>query len=131
MYAETKIEEKSITFAAVHVLPPVRESYFLDRNANFDDVAAYVKNIKGEVVLVGDLNTSPWSYYFKKFTGDTGLLDSEIGFGLQPSWNAQSMILRIPVDHCLTSPGIAVLKRELGPAVGSDHYPLYLELGIK
>jgi hypothetical protein len=39
-------------------------------------------------------------------------------------------ILGFGIDHCWVSPGVAVTKYEIGPAVLSDHRPLFVELHI-
>lgn len=36
----------------------------------------------------------------------------------------------IPIDHCLVSNDIIILDRRIGSNVGSDHYPIYIELGL-
>ncbi len=97
---------------------------------------------KQNVVLLADLNTSPWSSNFKYLIRESGLKDSQLGKGIQPSWpvfiphlrkygrNLLVSLFRIPIDHILVSKDITVLKRELGPDVGSDHLPVYAELAI-
>ena len=58
-----------------------------------------------------------------------GLRNSQIGFGLQPSFSAKSIFpLRVPIDHLLHSEDIRVRDRRLGPAMGSDHFPLVVDL---
>ena len=37
----------------------------------------------------------------------------------------------IPIDHCLHSPGIQIVRKEIGPAVGSDHYPVVVEFALR
>jgi endonuclease/exonuclease/phosphatase (EEP) superfamily protein YafD len=34
----------------------------------------------------------------------------------------------VPIDNCLVSPGLAVVHRERGPKLGSDHFPLVIRL---
>jgi endonuclease/exonuclease/phosphatase (EEP) superfamily protein YafD len=36
--------------------------------------------------------------------------------------------LQIPLDHCLHSAGLATIAREIGPASGSNHFPLLVVL---
>jgi endonuclease/exonuclease/phosphatase (EEP) superfamily protein YafD len=36
--------------------------------------------------------------------------------------------LRLPIDHILIGPGLAVLDRRLGPDTGSDHLPVVADL---
>jgi endonuclease/exonuclease/phosphatase (EEP) superfamily protein YafD len=55
---------------------------------------------------------------------------------VQPTWRVRygplSGILawpvQVPIDHCLYSPGLAAVAREIGPACGSNHFPLFVTL---
>jgi len=40
-------------------------------------------------------------------------------------------VLSIAIDHALVTEKIAVIDREVGPNIGSDHYPLTLEITQK
>jgi len=35
---------------------------------------------------------------------------------------------RIPIDHVLVTPDLQILRFELGPPVGADHLPIWVEL---
>lgn len=82
-----------------------------------------------EVVMIGDFNSTPWSGRFRQLMQDSQLLNSQQGFGLQPTWNAHWLpMLRIAIDHCLHSRSLTVQNRAIGANVGSDHFPLLVEL---
>jgi endonuclease/exonuclease/phosphatase (EEP) superfamily protein YafD len=38
--------------------------------------------------------------------------------------------MRVPIDSCLISRGLAVLEQAHGPDVGSDHLPLIIRFGL-
>lgn len=78
-------------------------------------------------VVVGDFNTTEGSPYFRDMAAITGLRDSRLGFGRQTSWPT-FLPFRIPIDHALVSRDLAVVGRRLGPNIGSDHFPVILEL---
>ncbi len=80
----------------------------------------------GPRLVVGDLNRTEGSPHFADFLADSGLRDSRLGFGRQPSWPAGSPY-RIAIDHAFLSAGLAVVDRRLGPSIGSDHLPLILD----
>jgi endonuclease/exonuclease/phosphatase (EEP) superfamily protein YafD len=65
---------------------------------------------------------------FRDFLATTGLKDSRVGFGWQPTWPTGSMSLRIPIDHVLVEPDLVVLERQVGPDIGSDHLPVRVRL---
>ena len=83
------------------------------------------------MVLLGDLNCTVWSPYFGRLVRDSGLKDSSRGWGVQPSWPAGNWLLRIPIDHCLHSPEVRVVRRGIGPDVGSDHFPVIVEMQLR
>lgn len=118
-----------ITLVVAHPLPPM--AGFSVRNSQLADLANQRKVLGNRLLVVGDLNMSPWSPYFQRFILQTGLRDSQLGFGIQPSWPAANPLVRIPIDHVLVSQQFVVLKRKLGPDIGSDHLPVIAELALK
>jgi len=82
------------------------------------------------LVLAGDLNTTPFSGVFTRFVRDSGLRDSNLGFGISPTWMRKTPWFAIPLDHVLVSDDLLVYDRRLGPACGSDHNPVIVELSF-
>lgn len=126
--AEVDIRGRSLFILGTHPLPPGSAEYARHRNEQLAAIPGFLKPIKLPVVLLGDLNASPWCPYFRKLLKDTGLVDSGRGYGIRPTWPSHNPLLRIPIDHCLVSPGIAVAHRQVGQYIGSDHYPLIVDL---
>jgi endonuclease/exonuclease/phosphatase (EEP) superfamily protein YafD len=79
-------------------------------------------------LLCGDLNTPPWSGPLRRLMQQAHLSDSHRGYGLESSWPTWAWPLRVAIDNCLVSPGLAVVARGTGPDLGSDHFPLTVEL---
>jgi endonuclease/exonuclease/phosphatase (EEP) superfamily protein YafD len=78
-------------------------------------------------VVCGDFNSVPWSESIRDLA-DEGDLQSIYGrFGQAGTWPAYARLLRIPIDNCLVSEGIAVTRHRVGPDVGSDHLPLIVD----
>jgi endonuclease/exonuclease/phosphatase (EEP) superfamily protein YafD len=94
-------------------------------------VAQAARERYGPTLVLGDLNVTPWSPHFRALLREGRLADSARGFGWQASWPAYSLPLRIAIDHCLVSAEFTVLRRRLGPHVGSDHLPVFVEVGVK
>lgn len=128
--AEIETNNGRFTILATHPLPPTSKEYFLCRNDQFEKLPQYIRGATSPVMLVGDLNTSPWSYHFKNLLKQAGLKDSSQGRGVQPTWPSYSPILLIPIDHCLYSSGIEIIQKEVGPNVDSDHYPVIIDFVI-
>ena len=128
--ADVRPPRRHFTILATHPVPPVGAEYSRLRNGQIEDAAAFLKSIPAPVLLVGDLNVSPWSHHFRRLLGAAHLRDSSRGWGVQPTWPSFNMLLGVPIDHCLTSPEISILGRQVGPAVGSDHYPLIVDFSL-
>lgn len=84
-----------------------------------------------QTILLGDLNTTPWTNAFGCLTTASGLKDSALGFGVQPSWPSFNPLLWIPIDHLLYSDGLEIVSRRMGSGAGSDHYSLFVEFKNK
>ncbi len=115
---------------ATHPLPPGGRDYTRWRNDQLERLPEYVRS-DFPVILLGDLNVTPWNYYFRRLLARTGLRDSANGYGVQPTWPSYSPLLRIPIDHCLHSADIVITDRRVGESVSSDHYPLIVDLAIQ
>jgi endonuclease/exonuclease/phosphatase (EEP) superfamily protein YafD len=121
-----------LSVVTVHPRPPLRRHDFRQRNEQLRETAAMVQALPAPKILVGDLNTSLWSPYYARLIRHTGLTNARQGFGVRPTWPAWMPwpFLRIPIDHCLVSPDIGVLKMRTGRNIGSDHLPIVVDLVI-
>ena len=126
--ARFDIEGKSLTLVGTHLLPPV--DYIQDRKDQSAALANFVSSQKGRVVVLGDLNMTSWSPLFKDLLNESGLQDSRIGRGIQPTWPVVMPLFLIPIDHCLISKGLTVHERKVGSNVGSDHYPVIIDISV-
>lgn len=82
------------------------------------------------VVVMGDLNTTPWSARYRRFVEAAGLRSVREGFGVIPTWPTGLSVLAIPIDHVLVAGDLVPRRVERGPDIGSDHYPLLVDLAI-
>lgn len=95
----------------------------------FQGIVQWVSKQHRPVVVIGDLNTTPWSYAFKQLLDETGLQNSQLGFGVQGSWPATGgAIGQLPIDHCLVSPSLLTINRKLGPSYQSTHHAMIVTL---
>ena len=94
-------------------------------------LAQIVAERPGPLVAVGDFNSTAWSPYFSDLLNQTRLHDARLGFGLQPTWPTRQILLRIPIDHALVSEEVTVHDFRAGPDVGSDHFPVILDLSFE
>lgn len=134
------INGQAIAFVGTHPWPPVRPSVFHSRNRQLDQIGQYLQTVEAPQLVMGDLNLSMWSPYYKRFIRQTGLKNVRKGFGLLPSWPTSgtyrqfpdwaSLFFSIPIDHCLVSPELQVVDVRTGPNVGSDHRPVIVDLRV-
>lgn len=140
--ANLTVNRQDITLVVTHPPPPLPK-LFEPRNQQLLQVGQYIQQQKQPVILVGDLNITMWSPYYRKLIQDTGLENARKGFGLLPTWPAPTpyantffkrtplmSLLQIPLDHCLVSSSIKVSGIRTGQSVDSDHLPLVTDLFI-
>lgn len=140
--AHTLINNKSLTLLLTHPKPPHRSAeHTTAQLEHFEKLATIINPLKGSnIILIGDLNTTPFSYSYKRLTHSTGLNDTMRHFGLSPSYPANMRIKSnrlnflypfLPIDHVLYQGGIEPVSRKAGPRVGSDHLPVVSEFIFK
>jgi len=117
-------------YVAARVFPPVSAAHAACRSGQLADLAAVCASAAKPLVVVGDLNMTPWSPYFGRLLREGGLRDGRAGHGLRPTWPAFFRPLLIPIDHCLVSGEVGVDGFETGPALRSDHRPIIVDLSV-
>lgn len=127
--ADILIQKKVISVIAVHPSNALGKAFFEERNRQLAAIADYAATVKNPLV-VGDLNVTLWSPYYKRFVHKANLRNTRRGFGILPTWHTSYPLLSIPIDHCFVRGDIQVLKMRRGRHVGSDHWPVITDLGI-
>jgi endonuclease/exonuclease/phosphatase (EEP) superfamily protein YafD len=127
--ATVSTAQTNLRVVATHPLPPSGRDYSRWRNEQLERLPDYVRSHL-PVLLLGDLNVTPWNYYFRRLLASTGLRDSAKGRGVQATWPNFNPLLRIPIDHCLHSEDIGILDRRVGEHVSSDHFPVIVDFVI-
>jgi endonuclease/exonuclease/phosphatase (EEP) superfamily protein YafD len=94
----------------------------------FSYLVTHRQQFSPQLIVAGDLNTTPWSHHFQALLRQMHLSDSRAGFGINPTWPDRWWPFRIPIDHVLVSPEIQTVYHRVGPPVGSDHLPVLVSL---
>lgn len=129
--AETTLDGEPIVIYALHPRSPTSESEAEARDEVIEAVAKLARDETVPVVVIGDLNATPWSHAFRNLTSTADLVDSTRGFGFQPSWPGSLWFgFKIPIDHLLHSPELTTVERGIGPDLGSDHRPLMVTIAM-
>jgi endonuclease/exonuclease/phosphatase (EEP) superfamily protein YafD len=101
------------------------------RDATLGVVARHAeKATDGRVVVVGDLNVTPWSPAFQSVQEKGKLTDSGIGRGITPTWMSNNPLFGLWIDHVLIGSCMEVRSRRIGNDVGSDHYPVIADVAV-
>jgi endonuclease/exonuclease/phosphatase (EEP) superfamily protein YafD len=129
--AEIQMPEGRFTIIGTHPLPPAGGENTRLRNGQLASLSVIVRQAQSPVLLLGDLNATPWCFAYRRLLRDSGLIDSSAGRGVQPTWPTFMPLLLIPIDQCLHSPAIHVTRKTIGPNVGSDHYPLIVDFALR
>ncbi|MDF1850920.1 MAG: endonuclease/exonuclease/phosphatase family protein [Verrucomicrobiales bacterium] len=127
--ATVATNQGEIQVVGTHPLPPIGS-----RNSKMrDEQLALLPETLSDtvpVLLLGDLNTTPWGHSFRALLRESGLRNSMNGFGVQTTWPTGNWFLRIPLDHVLHSPEIQIDDRRVGSDGGSDHLPVIIQFSI-
>lgn len=119
----------AVRLLLVHTMPPKGPRRAAMRERQLSAAADILVDARGPVMLLGDLNVTPWSVAYRLLVRRTGLTDARAGHGLCPTWPALlPSHLRLPIDALLLGKGLRAETFEVGPAYGSDHRPLTIEL---
>ena len=136
-YVEGKVIEVTLAPAdgnipvrilALHPGAPRSPDLWGLRNATLEFIAAEVSSSTlPHQIVIGDVNVSPWSPFFRNLVRNSGLQDGVSGHGYIPSWSAfttnnlMRLLSSTYIDHCLVSHSIAVRGKDLRFIEGSDH----------
>jgi endonuclease/exonuclease/phosphatase (EEP) superfamily protein YafD len=134
--AQVSWEGLPVRLFATHPIPPVGARYFQARNQHLNLLAERIRaqtEIMGEAttVVVGDLNLTPWSPWYRKFITDSDLRDCVSGdraLALTPTWYRWPVFpFGLVLDHGFYRGLIICSKRRILDDIGSDHRPVLLE----
>lgn len=118
---------ETVRLIGLHPAPPP-----LSDTARRDAVlvnAGLTARASGEPTIVaGDLNDVPWSQTTRLMTRVGRLADPRVGRGLMPTFNARWPVIRWPLDHVLYTGDFALMTVDVGPDIGSDHFPMLATL---
>lgn len=134
MSARVQLDPQTfVSLYVVHPAPPAQHenSASTDQSLELLKLAEHVADSKDRIVIAGDLNDVAWSPTTRLFRQISGLRDPRIGRGLFNTFNAFNWFARWPLDHVFLSNHFTIRNIQRLPAIGSDHFPLMIELAIK
>jgi endonuclease/exonuclease/phosphatase (EEP) superfamily protein YafD len=125
-----RVARKPVAVVVTHVHTPFAGSIHV---RHLDALAAAARSHFGKRVIVcGDFNTPPWTGPLRDFASDARLRDL---YGRRAwaawTWPTWAYVLRVPLDNCFVSNGVAVTAHHDGASVGSDHRPLVVDVAVR
>ena len=125
---ELLIDHQLVRFYALHPPSPRTKESWQTRNQLFAELKNLVKHHPQQITwITGDINTSPWSYYFPRFDFLTPCIEQ---VGYYTSWPHSKAVawlanvVRIAIDHCFMSEHMTILEFKTVTIPNSDHLGL-------
>jgi endonuclease/exonuclease/phosphatase (EEP) superfamily protein YafD len=115
-----------LTIAALQLINPtigLDEGFQAQQAAN---VTPFFARLQGDLVVLGDFNSTPWSLLQRDLRAATGLDNRGRLAFTWPAW--APVAFRLPIDQIFTRGAVAARNVRAGPAVGSDHLPILGEI---
>ena len=129
--ARVILDNSSFQLFLAHTVPPVSKYNFQLRNKQLRSLTRAAMQVDEPVVIMGDLNITPWSQEFVRLRNKLKLSDVRLGFGIYPTWPmGLPLFFRIPIDHFLVDSQTAVQSLSSLEVPGSDHRALLLKLAV-
>ncbi len=124
--------DMDVQLNVVHPAPPApgENDESTERDVELLLLAKAVAGSKEHIVVAGDLNDVAWSATTRLFRQLSGMLDPRVGRGLFNTFSANHWFARWPLDHVFVSRHFKVVNIQRLPNIGSDHFPLMVELAI-
>ena len=116
-YVRAELSDGRVVYG-IHPPPPIGEMLSNARDASLQQLAGRIRAENAEVLVLGDMNSTPFSPVFRSFLRTAGLQLAS------PRWKPTWRPGYLPIDHILTRGGGASAYAE--DWRGSDHRPLWV-----
>jgi len=126
--ATLEVQGREIRVFAVHTTWPMAPASARRRNQQLELLAERARAVTLPLVVMGDMNITPFSPHFQQLLADSGLHSAAEGFGWQTSWPSFLPAAGIQIDHALVNSRVAVEHFTRGTPTGSDHLPIVADL---
>jgi endonuclease/exonuclease/phosphatase (EEP) superfamily protein YafD len=127
--AQVRIGQDVLTVAGTHLVRPITSGSLDHQVAQVRYVGRRLAGRPEPRLLLGDFNAVGWGRVMRTTAQASGM---RLIANVDGTWPAGfPWPLRLPIDNVLASPDIEVLARRNGPAVGSDHRPVVIDLRLR
>lgn len=111
-------------FVGLHPRPPVPGNDTEARDAQIKRAALLADRTYLPVVAMGDFNDVAWSWTAERFKEYGDFRDPRVGRGMLPSFDANSWLMRFPIDQLYLTEGLGLVSFDRLEHIGSDHFPM-------
>lgn len=122
---------KEIVLHAVHPVAPMPSDKYPDNVGEAEvallKVGDFVAKEKIPSIVAGDFNDVSWSNTARLLGKDGNLRNVRLGRGLYNTFDANSKIMRWPLDHYFVTKEFKLADLRLLGDIGSDHFPIFAE----
>lgn len=98
------------------------------------DLAGAIDAVDGPLIVVGDFNSTPWSYALRGFERDADLTRQTRNLVTYPVLFTLPDLIQtvpfLPLDHVFTRGNLAVHDLHAGAPTGSDHLPVVFSFSV-
>ena len=130
-YAVLEWQDQPVMVYGAHPNPPLGIRGTQQRDSELTEIRHILGRETQPLILLGDLNASPWSAPMRQIFAETDLRHGSHGHGIRPTWWFGTQLLALPYDHILVSSEWQVLTYEIGPDIGSDHFPVLADVVLE
>jgi len=123
-------KEQAFHFIGLHPKPPAPWNIASKKDIELLKAASRVNRNLLPSIVSGDLNDVAWSRVTMQFKAVSGMLDPRAGRGFFSTYNVFVPLFRMPIDHFFVSDHFSLKNMERMKAIGSDHFPVKITLGI-
>ena len=118
-------------FVGLHPRPPVPGNTTKERDEQIKRAALIADRKRLPVIAMGDFNDVAWSYSSQRFKEYGEFYDPRLGRTMLPSFDANSWIMRLPIDQLYLTEGFDLASFSRLEAFGSDHFPIQARFAVK
>jgi endonuclease/exonuclease/phosphatase (EEP) superfamily protein YafD len=126
--ATVQVKGRELRVFSVHTTWPLAPNSAGRRNQQLAQLAEHARAVTLPLVVIGDLNISPFSPHFERLLQAGALRSAAEGFGWQATWPTFLPPAGIQIDHALVNSRLVVEHFNRGSPVGSDHLPVVVDL---
>lgn len=121
------IKNKKINILAAHLFPPKLQHRYEKMKSTYNQIIKWSQNTAGKKIIVGDLNFTIWSFYFKNLI-ENGYSTKFMHLIFRSSWPSFSSFIGVVIDHIFVSKDLYISEIIICKKLESDHRPLLTKI---